>query len=144
MCHCGVIQKFCMRGHTVMIFRIFKRAPPHIKCQFLGWNSALWCNLSSAGGSSFPRKFPNYANPQNIERFSFFIGLGNILLNNANICNNCCQGLESFEATITPWMDKVAGGWGRDCCLFWGALCHPQNCAITQIKTVRSTPNLKL
>ena len=144
MCHCGVIQKFCMRGHTVMIFRIFKRAPPHIKCQFLGWNSALWCNLSSAGGSSFPRKFPNYANPQNIERFSFFIGLGNILSNNANICNNCCQGLESFEATITPWMDKVAGGWGRDCCLFWGALCHPQNCAITQIKTVRSTPNLKL
>ena len=75
----------------VMIFRIFKRAPPHIKCQFLGWNSALWCNLSSAGGSSFPRKFPNYANPQNIERFSFFIGLGNISTNNANICNNCCQ-----------------------------------------------------
>ena len=72
-------------------------------------NSALWCNLSSAGGSSFPRKFPNYANPQNIERFSFFIGLGNISTNNANICNNCCQGLESFEATMTLWMDKAAG-----------------------------------
>ena len=49
------------------------------KCQFLGQNSALWCNPSSARGSSFPRKFWNYANPQNIERFPFFIGfVGNI------------------------------------------------------------------